>query len=86
MTSAVGYRRASIYEVVGKRHVTWGITKGVLTIVGDKARVSIAWPKPAPKSEAGEWLPKVVDRFEDGTLLALWHWEEAMPVVDEAGA
>lgn len=76
MTSLLGYRRASIYDVIGHRDVKWGIRGGILTVAGNKGRLSIAWPAPKPKHGYGSWLPQVVERFKDGTMLALWYWDE----------
>ena len=57
--------------------VRTGIKDGVLTVADEEAgtSVSIPWPPPPPKHGYGSWQPALLERFEDGTALALWRWE-----------
>ena len=76
-----------------------GLRAGVLTVVDWETggRFSLPWPPPPAKDLLGYWEPAVLERFSDGTALALWRWHGGMddgaerpqredPGLDEAGA
>lgn len=55
-----------------------GVRDGVLTVVDPRTErgVTLPWPPPDPKDDRGSWQPAVLQRYPDGTALAVWRWEE----------
>jgi hypothetical protein len=52
---------------------------GYSLLVGDDGRaVAVPWPQPPPKDDRGRWVPAILERYEDGSALALWRWTEGM--------
>jgi hypothetical protein len=63
---------------IAPRFALLRIDPGVATLVEASTgrRVSVPWPRPAPREAPGAWVPAVLQRHEDGTALALWRWED----------
>jgi hypothetical protein len=38
--------------------------------------ISLPWPQPEPRTLTGHWEPAIIERYPDGTALALWRWVE----------
>jgi len=65
----------SALEPIGPAIVS-RLSDGLMTLTNPAVgtRVTIPWPPPRPKDDAGAWAPFVLEVFPDGSALALWQW------------